>query len=230
MSLFKKTRLDRSVITDNKQPQIINEVENVYPRIEEETEVQNIKPMSLFKKTRLDRSLVADEEQPELVKETENVYPRIIEKNIEAIPNDVLNASVGIQKDDEVITKTEAKKTVNPYIQGLPKPAKQLVRLIPITREDEQSLTAMTISNEEATVINRANIDIDNPTISNKGHALIEIKNGQILLTNQTKVETTFIQVRQPTALHDGDIILLGNRLIRVEIENFGVSNDELED
>jgi FHA domain len=170
--------------------------------------------MSLFKKTRLDRSVIAENKEPEVVKEIENSYPRIEEEAPKRASNTAIFAIA-----NDAMTKSSSNKTVNPYTQAQPKPTKSVVKLTPISKENEY--LAHTLAIEEASmVINRANIDPENPTISGRGHALIEVKNGQVFLSNQTTAETTFIQVKQPTQLRNGDVILLGDRLIRVEIEN----------
>jgi FHA domain len=173
--------------------------------------------MSLFKKTRLDRSVIAENKQPEVVKEIENSYPRIEEAEP---PKRVSNTSTFPTEEAAPVTKTRVNKTVNPYMQAQAKPAKSVVKLTAIAKENETLIGNALVIEDDSTVINRANIDPENPTISGRSHALLEIKNGQVFLSNQTAAETTFVQVRQPMALRNGDVILLGDRLVRVEIEN----------
>ena len=182
--------------------------------------------MSIFKKTRLDRDLIADNKTPEVVKELEESYPRIEEKV--APPKRVSNTSTFPQKA-EIVVETKAKKTVNPYMQAQVKPSKNLIKLIPITKEGEQSLVILTIE-DASTIINRGNIDVENSTISTKSHALLEVIDGEVFLNNQTSAETTFLQVKQPTRLQNGDVILLGNRLIKVVIESVSLAANGLDD
>ena len=177
--------------------------------------------MSLFKKTRLDRSVIAENKQPEVVKEIENAYPRIEEE----LPKRVSNTAT-FPVESSTTARQRGNKTINPYTQATAKPTKSVIKLIPITKENESVAISTLVIEDASTIINRANIDPENPTISGKSHALIEIKNGQAFLINQTAAETTFIQIRQSTQLQNGDVILLGDRLVKVEIENTVASNN----
>ena len=182
--------------------------------------------MSIFKKTRLDRSVIVENKTIEAVKELEASYPRIEE---EAEPSKRVSNTSTFQHEAEPVVKTRVNKTINPYIQAQTRSSKSVIKLTPITKENEQSLATLIVE-DASTIVNRSNIDPENPTISTKSHALLEIRDGQVFLNNQTAAETTFIQVKQPTQLQNGDVILLGNRLIRVNIENSNVTTNGLDD
>lgn len=163
--------------------------------------------MSIFKKTRLDRSTT-----PEPVKEVVS-YPRIEEEEVVPMPS--------AQEIEPVIsppTVRNSAKTINPYTKPLAKPKKSTIKLTPLCKEDEIQRDTLIVE-EDSILLTRHNIDPDNPTLSAKGHALLEVKNGQVFISNQTGAQTTFIQVNNPMPLKSGDVILLGDRLVRIEIE-----------
>jgi hypothetical protein len=64
----------------------------------------------------------------------------------------------------------------------------------------------------EAHVLNRANVDPDNLTITSKAQAEIVNVNGEWYLEDRSVLRTTFIQVNKRTKIAKGDIIVLGNR------------------
>ena len=164
--------------------------------------------MSIFKKTRLDRSVA-----PEPAKEVVS-YPRIEE---EVVPTTM----TPVQEIEPVIsppTVRNSAKTINPYTKPLAKPKKSTVKLTPLCKEDEIQRDTLVVE-EDRFLLTRHNIDPDNPTLSAKGHALLEVKNGQVFISNQTGAQTTFIQVNNPMPLKSGDVILLGDRLVKIEIE-----------
>jgi hypothetical protein len=164
--------------------------------------------MSIFKKTRLDRPVVAENSD----KKIENSYPRINEDEMQDF------STPPVPKIEPTPNRQNSPKTINPYTQSAPKPQKSVVRLTPIAKENETQASDI-IMDEPSLILNRANTDPNNPTISAKGHALLEIKNGKVYISNETVAETTFVQAKYPTALRSGDVILLGDRLLRIDIE-----------
>ncbi len=61
-------------------------------------------------------------------------------------------------------------------------------------------------------ILNRANTDPNNNTITSKEQALISHENGTWYLEDKSEMQTTLIHVSGKVTLHDGDIIVLGNR------------------
>jgi hypothetical protein len=187
--------------------------------------------MSLFKKTRLDRNVFADNTSS--TPESEVVYPRIREEEEITSQTSIISAETFIPIESSPVAlqsnRNSSPKTVNPYTKPTPKPQKTRIKLTPISKDDEALFDTL-VSEEYALILNRANIDTDNPTISAKGHALIEVKNGEVYISNQTTAQTTFVQVKSPALLKSGDVILLGNRLVQIEIENIAQTVSGLDD
>lgn len=66
----------------------------------------------------------------------------------------------------------------------------------------------------QETILNRSNADPENLTITSRQQASIALKNGKWTLTDLSDQQTTFVHPRKDGyELHEGDIILLGNRL-----------------
>ncbi|MBD5584729.1 MAG: FHA domain-containing protein [Clostridia bacterium] len=62
-------------------------------------------------------------------------------------------------------------------------------------------------------VLNRDNTDPGNLSITSKVQATITRKDDKWFIEDKSEQKTTFVQASSPQELHDGDIILLGNRL-----------------
>ena len=65
---------------------------------------------------------------------------------------------------------------------------------------------------DNSTILNRANIDPNNNTITSKEQANLECRDGEWYITDLSSQETTFIRKKGEVVLHDGDIILMGNK------------------
>lgn len=62
-------------------------------------------------------------------------------------------------------------------------------------------------------VLNRDNTDPGNLSITSRTQAIITRKDDKWFIEDRSEQKTTFIQASSPHELHEGDIILLGNRL-----------------
>lgn len=62
-------------------------------------------------------------------------------------------------------------------------------------------------------VLNRANTDPENQTITSQEQAVLSHDGENWYIENKSSQETTFIKVSRKTRLESGDIIILGNRL-----------------
>lgn len=109
-------------------------------------------------------------------------------------------------------------KTMNPYLDKEVTYKNNGFSLVPITKSGEQ-LEVLNFEGEK-TMLNRANLEADNMAITGKLQAIIEKKNGQWMIENQSDHQTTFIRVDKPLILKKGDFILLGNRLFKFDIED----------
>ena len=64
-------------------------------------------------------------------------------------------------------------------------------------------------------ILTRDNTEPGNPTISSKEQAVITHAEGHWYIEDASDQKTTFVQAAHKMELHDGDIILLGNRLFK---------------
>lgn len=62
-------------------------------------------------------------------------------------------------------------------------------------------------------VLNRANTEENNASITSRRQAVVTNENGHWYIEDQSEQQTTFVRAGKKIELHDGDIILLGNRL-----------------
>jgi hypothetical protein len=123
--------------------------------------------------------------------------------------------SGGDTKPDEEVERPQAMRTetIDPFRN------RQIVRTIQpemvlekVGRPDETSqLITFKAAGDQVTV-NRANLDEGNFTITGKVQATFTFKDNKWWLSDWSDLKTTFIQVKEPRELRDGDIILMGDR------------------
>lgn len=103
--------------------------------------------------------------------------------------------------------------TINPYMQNyMEEPA---FILEPIQRMNERKpIEPVEFEGSEVT-LSRDNTEPGNPTISSKEQSKITHNEGHWFIEDMSDQKTTFVQAGQKIELHDGDIILLGNRLFK---------------
>jgi hypothetical protein len=103
--------------------------------------------------------------------------------------------------------------TINPYIQA----KADHISLQPLAREGEKSLTVLDFSGKEI-ALNRENLEPGNLSLTGKVQAELKVENGKWFLQDKSAMHTTFLLVSQPTEIRDGDFILMGDRLFKVEL------------
>lgn len=103
------------------------------------------------------------------------------------------------------------KKTVNPYVTNVDLPPMFVLK--PLKRANEHHELDELEYEGEMTVLNRGNTEGNNMSITSREQAVITRSGGRWLIEDRSEQRTTFVQVSRPQELHDGDIILLGNRL-----------------
>jgi uncharacterized Zn finger protein (UPF0148 family) len=108
---------------------------------------------------------------------------------------------------------SSATGTINPYIQA----KADYISLQPLVRDGEKSLTVLEFSGKEIT-LNRENLESGNLSITGKVQAELKVENGKWFLQDKSAMHTTFLLVSQPTEIRNGDIILMGDRLFKVEL------------
>lgn len=65
----------------------------------------------------------------------------------------------------------------------------------------------------ESIVLNRANTDANNNSITSREQAIITYENGEWYIENKSSLQTTLVRVDRKLKLEDGDVIVLGNRM-----------------
>lgn len=102
-------------------------------------------------------------------------------------------------------------ETVNPYLQELH--TAPSFSLTPIRRHNEQSAPGSNDYEGDEVLLTRANTDRDNTSITSRTQAVVTHDDGKWYIEDRSSQNTTFVQARHKTELHDGDTILLGDRL-----------------
>ncbi|MFH0865876.1 MAG: zinc ribbon domain-containing protein [Bacteroidota bacterium] len=105
--------------------------------------------------------------------------------------------------------------TIDPYKKAASKNC--FLKLVERTNENNK----VVINIEGSPVsLNRDNLEPENKSITGKDQAFLEFKDGTWYLTDKSELGTTFIRVKYPYALKEGDIILFGDRKFEFHIQN----------
>ena len=88
-------------------------------------------------------------------------------------------------------------------------------RLVKLS-ESGQSLRCVQFDNTE-TELNRENTDPSNQTITSQTQAIVKKDGDKWVITDQSALQSTFVQASRPIELQNGDLILLGDQLFRFE-------------
>lgn len=77
-------------------------------------------------------------------------------------------------------------------------------------------------------MLNRANLDENNYTITSKVQAEVFFTNKKWHVVDKSEFKTTFVQACNPVELKDGDIVLMGDRkfIFMTDIEASETSDD----
>ena len=114
------------------------------------------------------------------------------------------------QQQPKQKTKPPFGGTVNPYIQKM---LETEFTLKPIKKENEKyQLQELTFSGDEV-VLNRGNLEQNNMSITSRTQATVTCEDGKFYIVDGSDFKTTFVQAKNKTELHDGDIILMGDRM-----------------
>lgn len=99
--------------------------------------------------------------------------------------------------------------TINPWVQVTPQ---SRCTLTPVRQSSDEADPAPLTFKGDTHTLNRANLDAENPTITSQTQAELTCQDGTWYIRDRSAQHTTFIHAAGRTALHDGDIILMGNR------------------
>lgn len=100
--------------------------------------------------------------------------------------------------------------TVNPWISEKKDKENKFI-LIPADYEAKHKADHLTFSGER-TELNRDNLDPDNPAITSSVQAVIYKKGNKWIISNQSKLNTTFVRIDSEMEITDGMVLMFGNR------------------
>lgn len=107
--------------------------------------------------------------------------------------------------------KTGYRGTVNPYMMNLEMEPTFVLK--PLKRMNERHELEEQEYEGSEVLLNRANTEENNPSITSREQAVVTRVDGHWYIEDRSEQKTTFVQAAKKIELHDGDIILLGNRL-----------------
>ena len=91
--------------------------------------------------------------------------------------------------------------------------------LQPLKRMNERkTVEAVELEGSEV-ILTRDNTEPGNLSITTQEQAVVSHANGHWYIEDLSEQKTTFVQASQKIELHDGDIILLGNRLFEFKTQ-----------
>ena len=73
--------------------------------------------------------------------------------------------------------------------------------------------------NDKAKTLGRNDLDENNKSISSS-HAKLSVENGVLNIEDMSSNAMTFVQVKDKTELKDGDVIILGNQMYKLNFKN----------
>lgn len=118
---------------------------------------------------------------------------------------------------------TPAKKAASEEIRGTINPWNQAryetIEFVPVAREGQEAQAPATFKSDvKEVVLNRENLDSDNPTITRNAQAALKYDNGSWKLEDKSS-SGTFIKISKDHTLSDGDQILMGDRIFTVRLK-----------
>lgn len=118
-----------------------------------------------------------------------------------------------VLKKTRKATESGFSGTINPYMMNYQEEPAFILE--PIQRMNERKpVDPVEFEGSEVT-LTRDNTETGNPTISSKEQAVVTHVDGHWYIEDSSDQKTTFVQANHKIELHDGDIILLGNRLFK---------------
>ncbi len=118
--------------------------------------------------------------------------------------------------DESPTVRKTSSMTINPWIEQAHHIAQ--FSLVPIEPDKKVEKSELLFVGSEV-VLNRENLDKGNNTITSDVQASISYDQDGWSIENKSVMQTTFIRVDSKVKLHDGDIILMGNRLFKFKSE-----------
>ena len=101
--------------------------------------------------------------------------------------------------------------TINPYMMNMEMEPTFVLK--PLKRVNERHGFEEQEYEGKEVILNRDNTEQNNSSITSRQQAIVTRGDGHWYIEDRSEQKTTFVQAAQKVELHDGDIILLGNRL-----------------
>jgi hypothetical protein len=93
------------------------------------------------------------------------------------------------------------------------RPGKRYYCSLTLIPDEKEPVTPAPLSfSGEEIVLNRANTEPDNATITSKEQAVLTCENKHWFIRDRSELKTTYLYVSEKTELKPGDIIVLGDR------------------
>lgn len=112
------------------------------------------------------------------------------------------------------------KMTVSPWEMLYKQYRKIDFYLEPIALEGEKNVPDPAEFSGEIVALKRENTETQNLTISSENQAEIRCISGQYYILDTSNIGSTFVQAKNPMAINEGDVILMGNRRFVFKKEN----------
>lgn len=127
-----------------------------------------------------------------------------------------------VYEKPEIESKVEAQGTIcrpfylNTTEENRTEPEINATFKLTLIPEDGEQTTAVTKQYKgNEVLLNRDNTEPSNLSITSKEQALIKYEEGQWYVENRSQLKTTYVVVDRRIELHDGDVVILGNRKFR---------------
>lgn len=127
-----------------------------------------------------------------------------------------------VYKKPEIESKVESQGTIcrpfylNTTEENRTEPEINATFKLTLIPEDGEQTTAVTKQYKgNEVLLNRDNTEPSNLSITSKEQALIKYEDGQWYVENRSQLKTTYVVVDRRIELHDGDVVILGNRKFR---------------
>lgn len=108
-------------------------------------------------------------------------------------------------------TKNVRRGTVNPYMMNMGMDPSCLLK--PLKRINERHEPEEQEYEGTEIILNRDNTEPNNHSITSRQQAILSNEGGHWYIEDRSDQKTTFVQATSKIELHDGDLVLLGNRL-----------------
>lgn len=121
-----------------------------------------------------------------------------------------------ISKNDNEIHRLTIRKPIKNVVDAFTE--QKPICSLTIVPEEHENLTVEPIKHEgNSIILNRANTEPSNRTITSKEQAEITFEDGHWFLKNCSELNTTYLQVSRKIEIFPNDIIVLGDRRFKFE-------------